>query len=917
MVGVEETDILQEHAARSGWLSGNMAQLIVLLTGLVLAVTSYAILNVLIQQMLKDDMDRQVVTTQQTIGKNLGRLGQTINTAAIILSLSTEKPEKKLKEYMVSSVAGLMDFDRVFWLKPSGTSDGKPVNILTQDSDSFSAGSLKSLEHTILARKAEGGSGVIVITNPPGTQYWQEFTEPVIKGQPFVLAKAMEVNGKDIGIVVGLSRISRILDKNWLQDRTSVSRLVIRDALSKQRIYYMNRDFSADENIDFGGSGSNIQFNMGDDQWELNVLLGKNKQAGFLENTPWLMLIFGITLTLIGTLYVRNNQRQANKLAVMNRQLAQKNYELNSEVSERERLNQVVRKAEREYRAIIDSVSDIIFETSINGELVFLNDTWQKITGFELDHVMGRNLFDLLHPQDQEEQRTSFEQLVKGKKSAYRTFTRLRTSDGTFRSVELAVSMLRQDENRNMRVVGTFTDVEERRRAEKALSEAEKKYRTIVENAAGGIYQVTPEGQFLSANPAMARILGYETPEHMLREVKNAHDHLYAHPRDRTVFIRELETSGVINNFETEVRMKDGSRIWVNENARAVKDDDGNILYYEGSMENITSRKHAEIDLREAKIESDLANRAKSEFLANMSHELRTPLNSIIGFSEIIKNEVLGPLENKQYWEYANDIHHSGERLLTIINEILDVSRIETGNRQLNESVINMNEIISSCVEFMSQKAEDGELKITDMTQNTVPEVIGEEVAVKQIIINLLGNAIKFTPEGGRVTISHELERDGRLRIAVTDTGIGMEEHEIEKAFSPFGQLETAFSRSASGAGLGLTLARSLMKLHNGELDIFSQKGIGTTATIIFPAKRVAVEAEDGAATGSDTEQSDMRTGYDRREEAERRQGDRRSGHMDRRENDDRRDGDRRDASSDKTQGTKQGESDSSNQQFH
>ena len=524
----------------------------------------------------------------------------------------------------------------------------------------------------------------------------------------------------------------------------------------------------------------------------------------------------------------------------MNRQLAQKNYELNSEVSERERLNQVLRKAEREYRAIIDSVSDIIFETSVDGEITLLNDAWIKVTGFETEQVIGRNLFDLLHPQDQEEQRTNFSLLIKGKKSAYRTYTRLRSSDGTFRSVELAMSMLRQDENKNMRVVGTFTDVEERRRAEKALSEAEKKYRTIVENAAGGIYQVTPEGQFLSANPAMARILGYDSPELMLREIKNAHDHIYISARDRAGFIRELETSGTIQNFETQVKTKSGARIWVNENARTVQDDDGNTLYYEGSMEDVTGRKEAELSLKEAKTQSDMANRAKSEFLANMSHELRTPLNAIIGFSEIIKDEVLGPLGNKQYSDYVADIHTSGQRLLGIINEILDVARIEAGDRQINEGVIKMNDVVGSCIDFISDKAKAGKIKIANMTEQNIPNVIGEELAVKQVLLNLLGNAVKYTPEEGRITVSHELESNGRLRISITDTGTGMDEYEIEKALSPFGQNDSSHSRVESGAGLGLTLAKSLMGLHDGELELFSQKGIGTTATIIFPARRVA-----------------------------------------------------------------------------
>jgi len=872
--GQKNNPIAEQEIARSGWISGNLAQLTVLLTGLALAGAAYAILNILIDQMVSEHHQRLIQDTRQSVIEKLVGLEKAISVAAAVTDLSSDQTGDKLRERVTDIVPDLSNFDRVFFARPAQNKEWETVNIVSQEAGNFSQTTLKSLVHSVLAHREEGSDAVIVIASPPGMEYWQEDAEPVIKGQPFVIAQPVALDGGETGLIIGIARVSRVLHREWLEQRLSVSRLVISDTESKQRVYYMNQDLTADENADFGKSGTNAQFGIGGSRWALNLLPGKDRQTSFLEQTPWLMLAFGITLTLLGTLYVRNNQRQSYKLGIMNRELARKNYELNSEVAERERLNQNLRKAEREYRAIIDSVSDIIFETTVAGEIVFLNDTWQKITGFDIEQVKGRNLFDLLHPQDQEEQRSSFEMLVKGKKGAYRTFTRLRTSEGTFRSVELAMSMLRQDENRHMHVVGTVTDVEERRRAEKALSEAEKKYRTIVENAAGGIYQVTPEGQFLSANPAMARILGYDTTEQMLREVRNAHDNLYVSVRDRTTFIRELETTGTVHNFETEVRTKSGNKIWVNENARAVKDDDGNILYYEGSMENVTSRKHTEIDLREAKIQSDLANRAKSEFLTNMSHELRTPLNAIIGFAEVIRNEVLGPIGNKQYWEYAKDIHDSGERLLTVINEILDVSSIESGERQINESEVNADDLVKLCVGFMLQKAEAGGLKISNMTAGKIPNVIGEELAMKQILINLIGNSIKYTPEGGRITLSHEIENSGRLRLSVTDTGIGMEEHEIEKALSPFGQLETSHNRAGSGAGLGLTLVESLMKLHGGELEIFSQKGIGTTVTIIFPARLVVAEVP--AEGPYDDDEEERRRAADRRE-AERRQNERRT----------------------------------------
>lgn len=841
-------DEADQDVAQTGLFSGSMTQLTVFLTGLVLAVTAYAVLNVLIQDVVRDDFQRSIDDTRTSIVGKLTGFEEAIRMAGAIVTLSGGGADEDIIRSIHESVPNTALFDRVFLARmPSAGEEGwRIVTIRAQDDGGVSQSGLKGLAHAVMIKAAgEQEDDVLVLTDVPGTRYWQENADPVVKGRPFIVAKKIVIGGQDVGVLVGLGRISGVIGQSWIEHRGAIKRISIRDLGSGRSLYYMNRDLSApdSDDIDFTDSGSNSEFKIGDSTWQLNLLAGRDKGSGLLENTPWLMLAFGLILTLVGTLYVRNNKLQSFRLALMNRELAQKNYELNKEVTERERLNHVLRKAEQDYKAIVDTVSDIIFEASADGALVFLNDTWKRVTGFDPEQVMGHSLFSLLHPQDQEEQRASFDLLLKGKKKSSRTFTRLRTSDGTFRSVELSLSMMDHDQDRNGRIVGTFTDVEERRRAEKALGEAEKKYRTIVENAAGGIYQVTPEGQFLSANPAMARILGYKSPEQMVREIKNAHDNLYVNARERTAFLRELETAGFVHNFETCIKTRDGAERWVNENTRAVRDDDGNVLYYEGSLEDITSRKQAELSLREAKLQSDLASRAKSEFLANMSHELRTPLNAIIGFSEIIKNEVLGPMGNRQYWEYAKDIYDSGRNLLTIINEILDVSRIDAGDRQINEGVVKMDKVIKSCLDFTSQKAKEGGVTFTNLTDGKIPDIIGEELAIKQILLNLLNNAVKYTPEAGRITVSHDLDSDGRLLVSVTDTGIGMDEHEIAKALLPFGQVEAGHNRSGSGAGLGLTLVEALMTLHDGNVEILSQKGIGTTVTLVFPARRVARNA--------------------------------------------------------------------------
>jgi PAS domain S-box-containing protein len=400
------------------------------------------------------------------------------------------------------------------------------------------------------------------------------------------------------------------------------------------------------------------------------------------------------------------------------------------------------------------------------------------------------------------------------------------------------MSMIRQDENKQLRVVGTLNDVEERRRAERALAEAEKKYRTIVENAAGGLYQLTPEGLYLSANPAMARILGYKNVEEMLRLVKTASGTVYPDKDGREAFLMGVVKAGQIFGYETRVVRKDKQSIWVRENIRVVKDDQGHILYYEGSMEDITKAKEAEQGLREAKVKSDMANRAKTEFIANMSHELRTPLNAIIGFSEIMKNQVLGSLGQDMYVEYANDIYTSGKGLLKIINDILDISKIEAGDKELKESEFLLSDVLTSCNDIFAPKVSKKQITLVNESAS-LPRILGEERSIKQALTSIYSNAIKFTEVGGRITIFSNYDSDGAFRLSLSDTGIGLSKEEIEKAMSPFGQADNELDRSGAGIGLGLTLCQSIMKLHRGRLEILSEKGIGTTVTLVFPNERV------------------------------------------------------------------------------
>ena len=572
-------------------------------------------------------------------------------------------------------------------------------------------------------------------------------------------------------------------------------------------------------------------------QITINLL---DKNVFFLsDKLPLILLLFGATLTILGTLFVRNNQRQSQKMHLMNEILEDKNQSLEYKIDESQSISKALKESEDEYKAVVNSVQDILFELDITGQIVFLNASWKRITGLQPEDVYGENLFRLIHPQDMNSIHDSFFNFTKTKKYT-KNFAKLQTVSGDYRSVDIAFSVLRNDTEGTLRIIGTITDTEEKRRAEKALDEAEKRSRKIIENAAGGIYQIAPDGTIMSANPSFLSILGYHGYDQKTPEKYNIKD-MYVNIEDRNIYETQIHRDEQIRNYEVKMRHTSGRIIWINENARAVKDEDGTILYYEGSIEDITQRKEAEIALIEAKLNSDLASRAKSEFLANMSHELRTPLNSIIGFSEIIKSEALGEIENKPYVDYACDIHNSGTRLLNVINEILGISKIEAGERQLNETVVDISKITQTCIDLMANKIENRHIQVNNLIADTTPHIVAEELALKQILMNLLSNAIKFTPENGSITLSADYDGTD-IRLSITDTGVGIDEVDIPKALSPFGQIDSTLARSNAGTGLGLTLVDSLIRLHDGSLELISQKGFGTTVTITIPEKRVAAK---------------------------------------------------------------------------
>ncbi len=243
---------------------------------------------------------------------------------------------------------------------------------------------------------------------------------------------------------------------------------------------------------------------------------------------------------------------------------------------------------------------------------------------------------------------------------------------------------------------------------------------------------------------------------------------------------------------------------------------------------------------RLALLNAESANRSKTEFLANMSHELRTPLNAIIGFSDIIQNEIMGRIEKTpKYIDYARDIGQAGSHLLSVINDILDIAKIEAGQLDLREDAFDAGRALDACICMLSNRAEDASVHLIGEHGQPPLTVWGDEKKFKQIVLNLLSNAIKFTPEGGNVTLSTGIGKDGDFVLTVSDTGVGIAEADLELALAPFSQVDNSQQRSHEGTGLGLPIRGALAELHGGTLELESEPGLGTTVTVRLPSERL------------------------------------------------------------------------------
>ncbi len=355
-----------------------------------------------------------------------------------------------------------------------------------------------------------------------------------------------------------------------------------------------------------------------------------------------------------------------------------------------------------------------------------------------------------------------------------------------------------------------------------------KMFRKLYENASEGIFQTSFDGHFLSANPSLANIFGYDSADALIADVENVAEQCYRHPQDRAVFEAEVHSHGRIVNHESLYVKRDGTQFWGSSSAHLVRDEEGKPLYIEGSLIDITERKEKENALREREAAQASAS-AKSEFLANMSHEIRTPMNAIIGFAALAQKTDL----DKKQRDYVSKIERSSKALLGIINDILDFSKIEAGKLALESVNFNLYDTVGDIMNLLSQKAAEKNLElVVRISPSLVAQLVGDSLRLEQILINLINNAIKFTAEGEVVVRIQELQRlDKRIQLQfeVVDTGIGITKAQQDKLFSPFTQADGSTTRKYGGTGLGLSISKQLVELMEGEIWVKSEAGVGST----------------------------------------------------------------------------------------
>lgn len=469
---------------------------------------------------------------------------------------------------------------------------------------------------------------------------------------------------------------------------------------------------------------------------------------------------------------------------------------------------------------LVEAVGLGVYVTDRDGAAIYANATMAELYGYEsVEALIAAGEQAAQHYVDPKDRQGIRDRNNAGEAVSGRVWKARRCDGSTFWASEHA-NPIKDETGEVIAYFGTITDVTDLIETQEKLAEAEASYRRIFERATEGIYRSSLDGKQLRANPALSHLNGYETEEQLLNAVKDIATEWYVDPTRRDEFKRLLDRDGDVENFESEVFCHGSrKRIWISENAYLVRDEAGDPLYYEGTVRDITARKASDHKIREALDRAEAANRAKTDFLAHMSHELRTPLNAIIGFSDYLQRS--GPsLSADKIREYASDINRSGGYLLDLINDILDLSRIESGSLALEMVSVELEACVKSSFETISPMALEREISLVKDDMYGLA-IHADNRAARQCMLNLLSNAVKFASKGSRIMLAVTRPGPGQIALRVTNEGSQFPQNVIDRLGDPFVTAQTSIPfAKQSGTGLGLAITHSLMRRMEGTLSI-------------------------------------------------------------------------------------------------
>jgi PAS domain S-box-containing protein len=541
--------------------------------------------------------------------------------------------------------------------------------------------------------------------------------------------------------------------------------------------------------------------------------------------------------------------------------LAVTNMLLAAAAAERRAAERAVSESEKRFRAVVEDQTDLICRFKPDGLLTFVNEAFCRFHGKRSDELIGTNFFQTLSEEDAAIP-LSYINSLPPDEPVVSFDHRLHSPDKLVVWHQYRVRRLFEEKGGTREFQAVIQDITQRKQSEQALRASEEKYRSLIDHIPDVVWTADASRDLTYISGNAVKVLGYDSGELLGGQLWL--DRI--HPEDAARVgqaYQKLFSEGEKFDVEYRICRKDGEWIWLHNRALVTHLSEG-IMCADGIFKDTTLRRLAEAAIQQTKDAAEAANLAKSQFLANMSHELRTPLNAIIGFSEILTDKTFGEMNDRQL-KYSNNILNSGRHLLQLINDILDLAKVEAGRVELMRNTFSVTKALSEVQTIVKTLANKKHINLEFELAPDLPSLFADEAKFKQIMYNLLSNAIKFTPDGGKVFVAAAIQNatslrlgaktygsesgdsspaGESLRVAVTDTGIGIKANDQERVFKEFEQVDSSYGRQQQGTGLGLALTKKLVEMHGGRIWVESEgvEGKGSAFIILIPIPKAAAE---------------------------------------------------------------------------